>query len=98
MIMKVLAKQSMSTDIVTAHLMDDLKIAYSRLLENSIRHLPVTDDAGTVVGIISDRDFQRAMWPVQNTRSRDENVKPIFRAGAVVGDYMSWPVLTVNHD
>ena len=56
--------------------------------EHRIRHLPVSDDLGVIVGIISDRDVSRARSPN----------KPGFDANAKVSDYMSWPVITVSQN
>ncbi len=51
----------MATDLVTAGL--DLKIADAKKLmtEKNIRHLPVVDDTGKLLGIVSDRDMRDAM-------------------------------------
>jgi acetoin utilization protein AcuB len=57
-------------------------IEAARLMKDkNIRHLPVTNHLGTVVGILSDRDLQRAM-----------NVLEKFS----VEDFMSWPVYCVS--
>ncbi len=49
--------------------------------EKNIRHLPVTNHVGTVIGILSDRDLQRAI-----------NVLEQYK----VEDFMSWPVYSVS--
>ncbi|HEX4926207.1 MAG TPA: CBS domain-containing protein [Bdellovibrionales bacterium] len=98
--MSTRAEQQMSRDLEMAHFMDGLPFAYGKLLKKKVRHLPVIDDSGAVVGIISERDFQKAMWPAERPSSpggiRDDF--PEFRSGAVVGDYMSTPVKAVDHD
>lgn len=77
---------STSKDIMTSKVFtipaDSFVIEASRLMkEKNIRHLPVTNQAGNVVGIISDRDLQRVI-----------NVLDQYR----VEDLMSWPVYCVS--
>lgn len=60
--------------------------AWKLMQERNIRHLPVMDAEGAVVGILSDRDVKRAMDPKH----------PTFAAGAIVGDFMSWPAISVE--
>ncbi len=91
--MKTVAKAAMSSDLVTTHPMEPLSVAYGRLIENNIRHLPVIDDAGEVVGIISDRDFKKAMRkfasPGETASFDEEDTVELF---------MSWPVSTITSD
>lgn len=54
--------------------------------EHRIRHLPVMDQEGQLVGILSDRDVNLALNP-KSLR---------FKKAAVVGDFMNWPVLTID--
>lgn len=49
--------------------------------EKNIRHLPVTNHVGTVIGILSDRDLQRAINVLEQCK---------------VEDFMSWPVYCVS--
>jgi len=53
--------ERMSTDLITAS--PDLKIAEARNLmqEKNIRHLPVVDEKGMLLGMVSDRDVRSAM-------------------------------------
>lgn len=53
--------ERMSKDLITAS--PDLKIAEAReiMVSQKIRHLPVIDDAGKLIGIVSDRDMRDAM-------------------------------------
>lgn len=63
--------------------------------KEGFRHLPVVDDLDNVIGIISDRDFQRAMWPINTPDAHGLPDTPHFRKDAVVSEYMSWPVKTL---
>jgi CBS domain-containing protein len=53
-----------------------------------IRHLPVTDFSQAVIGIISERDVNRAMNPR----------RPGFSPDCQVSDFMSWPVISVDEE
>lgn len=52
----------MSTDVFTANLGDGLRQTFYRMREREIRHMPVIDADGRLVGIISDRDLRRPDW------------------------------------
>ena len=45
-------------------------VAYQRMLKGGYRHLPVLDNDANLVGIISDRDFQRAKCPSNQSNQR----------------------------
>lgn len=84
--MKKSTGEMMSKSLVTISQNRSLGDALQLMEEHRIRHLPVTEDDGaTVVGILSDRDVQRAMSPV----------RPSFLPGQLVRDFMSWPAITV---
>jgi len=53
--------ERMATDLITVG--PDILIGEARktMLENSIRHLPVIDDKGLLVGMVTDRDMRDAM-------------------------------------
>lgn len=65
---------------------EPLELAYRDMKESRLRHLPVVDDAGFIIGIISDRDFQRAMQTDSMSFDADDEVR----------DYMSWPVRAID--
>jgi acetoin utilization protein AcuB len=39
-----------------------IRHAFFRMKENSIRHLPIVDQKGSLIGIISDRELRRPNW------------------------------------
>lgn len=53
--------ERMSTDLITA--VPDMKIgqAHDLMKERRIRHLPIIDEAGKLIGMVSDRDLRSAM-------------------------------------
>ena len=78
----------MTRSLLTVRWNLSLEDAWKMMKERSIRHLPVLDAEGGLIGILSDRDVKRAMDPVHST----------FMQGAIVGDFMSWPILSVEQD
>jgi acetoin utilization protein AcuB len=93
--MSIHLQQAMSKHPLTVRLKDDLQAAYIRMKREKFRHLPVIDDEGKLVGIISDRDFQRAMWPTEKSEPNIMKEDPTFRKDAKVAEYMSWPAITL---
>ncbi len=53
--------ERMATDLVTVGPDFTIAEAKNKMSENSIRHLPVVDSEGLVVGIVTDRDMRDAM-------------------------------------
>lgn len=52
----------MSTDIISADPEDSVKDAATLMLEKSIGRLPVVDDTGKLVGIVSRRDIMKQLY------------------------------------
>jgi acetoin utilization protein AcuB len=70
-----------------------IQIAYEEMKKHGIRHLPVTDQTGKLVGILSDRDIQRAV----NVKMINEIEQEMtFNPHDTVENFMSWPVQTVD--
>ena len=88
----------MSSHLLTIRLDDSVRKAYEMMKERRIRHLPVCDEARQIIGIISDRDLQRAMKPKQLTvmSNLDDDIE--FDPSHQVKDFMSWPVNCVAYD
>lgn len=81
----------MSKKLITVRLEDSVRTAYQIMQDRKIRHLPVCDDQGTVIGILSDRDLQRAMTP-------NSGEDPEFDEDFEAQDFMAWPVQTITPD
>ena len=96
--MKEPVKFHSSTSVVFAHKDDSLDQAYLLMKSIRSRHLPVLDSSGAVIGMLSDRDFKRAM-EVGNVHPYVYEEVPIkFAIEARVKDYMSWPVETIDEN
>lgn len=84
------AQEIMSSKLITIHFEASVAEAHELMTARKIRHLPVVDDDGAVVGLLSDRDVQRAMSPKKSTQ--DFDFDPSFQ----VKSFMSWPVRAVE--
>ena len=94
-----LAADWMSRHLVTVECGDSLRKCYQLMQERGIRHLPVTDGRGSIIGILSDRDLQRAM--VRKSKAPDlvrDDASYEFEEKATAQDFMSWPVQAVSDD
>lgn len=96
--MKKTVNETMSTQIITIGWNERMETAWRRMQERRIRHLPVVNENGEAVGMLSDRDVQRAMIsqldPEVTQVISDETIE--FDQNAHVRDYMSWPARTVE--
>ncbi|MEK6578465.1 MAG: CBS domain-containing protein [Bdellovibrionota bacterium] len=95
--MEKITSEVMTKDLVTVVMGAPLSDAFVLMRDRRIRHLPVTDEAGEVIGILSDRDISRAMTPdpeADPSGADDAQFDPSFRAR----DFMTWPVRTVADD
>lgn len=54
----MLARDIMTTPVVTVRPTDDLETAARLMVDRSIGSLPVVDDSGRLVGILTESDFQ----------------------------------------
>ena len=61
----------------------------------NVRHLIVTDEYGYLRGIISERDFQRAMHLSNDFLFREDGLTG-FDPVDIVRDFMSWPAEAVS--
>lgn len=94
--MKTTVTNAMSKDLVTIRNDESMDQAFRKMKGWGIRHLPVSDQNGRIVGILSDRDVQRAMRSQVTVDERVLAEQVEFPDGALARDYMSWPVLTVD--
>jgi len=58
----VKVSQYMTAKVITAHPEDGVRKTFFRMREHAVRHLPVVDAKGALVGFISDRDLRRPDW------------------------------------
>jgi predicted transcriptional regulator len=80
------AASNMTRSMVTVSFDKSIEDAYAMMQQWGVRHLPVRDARGKIVGILADSDIYRAMSPRT----------PPFEPSQTVGDYMSWPAITID--
>ena len=85
----------MHKNVVTVSPDDSLIDAYRLMKAKDIRHLPVLDKDKRLVGILSDRDLQRAMI---SKKISDFQQELHLASDLKVSDFMNWPVYTVGKD
>lgn len=54
---KTTVERYMTTDVITVNAQDHIQVAADKMIEENISHLPVTDDDGIVIGIITKTDL-----------------------------------------
>lgn len=69
--------------------------AYQLMFENNLRHLPVINENNETIGMLSDRDVQRAMIVSRYSRG-DEEI--FINASKKVSEYMTYPVKAVHEN
>ena len=92
-----MAGEFMSKKLLTIGMEAPLTEAYSLMQTRKIRHLPVVSPNGDVIGILSDRDLQRAMSP-QYDKDSPREMAFRFDPAFVAKDFMSWPIHKVHVD
>ena len=79
---------------VTCHPDDHLLDAAARMEQNRVRHLPVVDGRGALLGMLSDRDVRDAIGdPSRWMEDTDTQLEELRVSGA-----MSSPALTIGVD
>jgi CBS domain-containing protein len=81
---KVKVRERMTRRPVTARLNDSLKEAMDKMAIGNFRHLPVVDERGKLVGIISDRDI-RLLQPSLAFVSQEEAAVELASAAVCQG-------------
>ena len=96
--MKKTISNHMSHRLITIGWNEKLSTAYQRMQDQNIRHLPVTNEKAEIIGMLSDRDVQRAMMSDESQIAvmSWESSKPKFSPDARVKHFMSWPVKSID--
>ncbi len=93
----------MTTQLITVKASEPLKEARADMEIGVIRHLPVVDDRGKLVGVISDRDLiSKRTGKVADVMTREViTTRPevaAFEAASLMLDHKISSVLVVNDD
>ncbi len=87
----MLTKEFMTTNVVTVLPTTSVEESYGYMKEYRIRHLPVVDRHGDLVGIVSDRDVRQAL--VTPSSDNDQASSEV-----TVGEIMTEKLFTVTPD
>lgn len=85
-----------SHEIVYVSRLDSMEKAFKLMSKILIRHLPVVDEKGAVIGMLSDRDVIRAMKKPVNAEWSALPAKPEFDGDDSVQEFMSWPIGAID--
>ncbi len=89
------ARSLMTKTIIKVKPEMPIQLAYDEMKENQIRHLPVVNQFGKLVGMLSDRDIQRAIHVKAINEIEQEMT---FNPHDTVEDFMNWPVQTIDEN
>ena len=92
------AQKYMSNKLLSVLWTENLQKAFEKMRSHYFRHLPVVTENNEVVGIISDRDFLRAMQVEEADYFSGRVASAAFAPQAQVRDYMCWPVQTISEE
>ncbi len=81
-------EQLMKTNLVTAHAQTSVRDAVQTMAEAEIRHLPVVNEGGKLIGMVSQRDAMSAFNVMRATGGE--------RTTTRVGDIMTTSVIRVT--
>lgn len=85
----------MSQNIVTIGALDSCLEAVSRMHGARVRHLPVVDDAGALIGVVTDRDLRHHLFGPLVLKEVGTIAVDILLKAVPVSEIMSTPVMSV---
>lgn len=100
----MIVEEMMKTNVLTLQPTHTIKDAITLLRENKIRHLPITDTSGQVVGVISDRDIKDAtpssLLDQQSLNAHTVLLQDIMTKNPIVGHPLDFveEVATIFYD
>jgi CBS domain-containing protein len=90
----------MSTALITVRASELVTEAHAEMESGAVRHLPVVDDHGRLVGVLSDRDLLRAATAVERHAPRvSEIMSPdVVKVGPDTPALPAWCAVTTPTD
>ncbi len=85
----------MSPNVTTVGVADSCQEAVSRMVRRKIRHLPVVDGAGTLVGVVTDRDLRHHLFGPRVLKDIGQVSVDALLKAVPVKEIMSAPAVTV---
>lgn len=92
------ARKIMTAKLFTIQEDESLMTAWKLMRDRRIRHLPVVAPTGGIIGILTDRDLQRAIHTEFDQAGAVRFTVEKFAIGETVADYMSNPPRYVTAD
>ncbi len=92
----MIANELMTENPRTLRMDETLGDAVQAMQSMEVRHLPVVDEQGDLVGIVSDRDLGRYMLQFEEGREAQEAI--LARSRTSVASIMSTDVASVDED
>jgi acetoin utilization protein AcuB len=92
------ARKIMTAKLLTISENESLMEAWRLMRDRRIRHLPVIAQSGGIIGILTDRDLQRAIHTEFDQAGTVRFTVEKFAADETVSDYMSNPPRYVTSD
>jgi len=90
--------QLMSRNVVTVGPSDSCLEAVVRMHRARVRHLPVVDAMGDLIGVVTDRDLRHHLFDPRVYQQVGTIAVDILLKAVPVSDIMSSPVLSVESD
>jgi CBS domain-containing protein len=105
----MLARDLMSPSVITVPLQATIGEAAHLMLENNVSCLPVVDEQGHLVGLLTHTDFglhprfrplAENIYSMLGASTTPKNIQEVSRSvsGKLVKDVMHHPVTTINED
>ena len=91
-------RQLMSRNVVTVGPSDSCLEAVARMHRARVRHLPVVDAMGDLIGVVTDRDLRHHLFDPRVYQQVGTIAVDILLKAVPVSDIMSSPVLSVESD
>ncbi len=88
----------MSRHVVTIEESDTGREAVARMHQSHIRHLPVLDGEGVLVGVVTDRDLRHHLFTPRIYREVGSVSVDVLLRAMPVSEIMSAPVISVGPD
>lgn len=91
-------RQLMSRNVVTVGPSDSCLEAVARMYRARVRHLPVVDAMGELIGVVTDRDLRHHLFDPRVLKEVGTIAVDLLLKAVPVSDVMSSPVLSAESD
>ncbi|MFA4916168.1 MAG: CBS domain-containing protein, partial [Syntrophales bacterium] len=89
-------REYMSTDVITVTQDTPLHLAQTQMRDHNIQRLPVVDETGKLVGLVTERRLREVVASLASSIAAGELHKPL--TSLTVGEVMESKVLTTSPD